>query len=166
MIFTSVHELTSKKSHYRLYYAGNVKLFDNDHVPYAALSIAVFTIFIAIPTAVLILYPFQCFQKCLSCFRVRCHFLVAFVNSFQGCYKDGTDPGTYDLRWLSTYGLVMRFAVGATFVLTLSSTYFLYVLLETVSMAILLINFRLTNIQWHTTLQLMSLSWSSCCFSI
>ena len=70
MIFTSVHELNSKKSHYRLYYAGNVKLFDSDHVPYAALSIAVFITFIAIPTAVLILFPFKCFQKCLSCFRI------------------------------------------------------------------------------------------------
>ena len=34
MVFTSVHELNSEESHYRLYYAGNVKPFQSDHVPY------------------------------------------------------------------------------------------------------------------------------------
>ena len=48
----------------------------------------------------------------------------------------------YDLRWLSTHGLVMRFAMCATFALTLSSMYFVYVLLVTVYMAIVLINFQ------------------------
>ena len=142
MIFTSVHKLNSKESHYRLYYAGNVKVFQNDHVPYAALSITLLIFFIAIPTVILILFPFQCFQKCLSYCHIRRHFLVAFVDSFQGCYKDGTDPGTYDLRWLSTYGLVLRFGMCATFILTLTSMYFVYAILLTVLTAIVLINFQ------------------------
>ena len=29
-------------------------------------------------------------------FPTQWHFLHAFVNSFQGSYKDGTEPGTYD----------------------------------------------------------------------
>ena len=68
--------------------------------------------FIVIPTLILILYPFQCFQKCLFCCRVQLHCLCAFVDSFQGCYKDGMEPGTYDLHWLSSYyGLILRFGI-------------------------------------------------------
>ena len=75
-------------------------------IPYALLSATLATFFIIIPTLILILYPFRCFQKCLSYYQIQWHFLHAFVDSFQGCYKDGTESGTYDLRFFSAYGLV------------------------------------------------------------
>ena len=141
MLATHVHRLHSNKGQYRLYYAGNIKFLHGDHIPYAILFITML-LFIVIPTLILIFYPFRCFQKCLSYYQIQWHFLHAFVDSFQGCYKDGTEPGTYDLRWLSSYGLVLRFGICVTFALTLSSMYFVYVVIVMISMTIIIINFQ------------------------
>ena len=70
MIFTSVHELHSNKSHYRLYYAANVEFLRGPHVPYALLSSALLIFLITIPTIILIFYPFQWFQRCLSYYHI------------------------------------------------------------------------------------------------
>ena len=142
MLATLVHELHSNKSQYRLYYAGNIEFLHGDHIPFAMLSISLSVLFIVIPTLILILYPFQCFQKCLSCCHVQLHCLRAFVDSFQGCYKDGTEPGTYDLRLLSSYGLVLRFGFCFLFALTLFSMFFVYIVMLLISMTIIIINFE------------------------
>ena len=142
MLFTPVYELNSNRTHYRVYYDSNLLYLRGDHVPYAALSVFLFTFFTAMPTLVLMLYPFRCFQKFLSCFRIQWHFLHAFVDSFQGCYKDGTELGTCDLRWFSVYGLLLRILIGVVYVLTLSSMYFVYAVIVTVTTIILLINIQ------------------------
>ena len=72
------------------------------------MAIAIFTLFVMIPTITLFLYPFQFFQKCLSIFPINWHFLHAFVDGFQGCYKDGTEPGTFDCRAFSLFALLIR----------------------------------------------------------
>ena len=142
MLFTTVHELNSKKDKYRLYYTANIKFLEGYHIPYALLSVVLLIFMITIPTLILILYPFQCFQKCLSYYQIRWHFLHAFVDSFQGHYKNGTEPYTYDLRWFSAYDLVLRIGLCVMLVLTLSSMYFIYALVMILSMTILLINFQ------------------------
>ena len=142
MLSTPVHELYSNKTHYRLYYDANVKFGDRSHIPFLVLSLILFLLLIVIPTLVLMIYPFHCYQKCLSYFSIQWHFLHAFVDSFQGCYKDGTDEGTYDLRWLSSYGLLLRFGVCIIFTLTLSSMYFVYIVVLIVAVVIVLINFQ------------------------
>ena len=142
MAFTAVHELLTNKTHYRLYYDANIELFRDSHIPYALLPATMAILFVIIPTLILVLYPFRCFQKCLSYYQIQWHFLHAFVDSFQGCYKDGTEPGTYDLRWFSSYGLVLRLGSCIIFILTLNSIYFIYVLLLTVVVLILLVNFQ------------------------
>ena len=142
MASTPVHELHSNKTYYRLYYDANIKFGDKYHIPFLALSLVLFLLFIVIPTLVLMLYPFRLFQKCLSYFSIQWHFLHAFVDSFQGCYKDGTDEGTYDLRWLSSYGLLLRFGMCIIFTLTLSSMFFIYAVILIVVVIILLINFQ------------------------
>ena len=156
MLATNVYELHSNESQYRLYYAGNIEFLHGDHIPFAILSMTLSIPFIVIPTLILILYPFlnQCFQKCISCCRVQLHCLRAFVDSFQGCYKDGTEPGTYDLRWLSSYGLVLRFGIVILFILTLSSMCFVYIVILTVFMTIILINFQpyKSSVEHYTTI--------------
>ena len=142
LLATHVHTLHSNEPKYRLCYAGNIEFLHGDHIPFAALAISTVIVFIIVPTLVLMCYPFQCFQKCLSYYQIRLHCLRTFVDSFQGCYKDGTEPGTYDLRWLSSYGLVLRFCIGILFALTLSSMYFIYVVILLSSMIIILINFQ------------------------
>ena len=143
LLFTPVYELHSNKPHYRVYYDSSIKFLSHDHIPYVALSTALFTILIVLPTVLLLLYPFHCFQKCLSYFHIRSQFFLhAFIDSFQGCYKDGTEPGTYDLRWFSSYGLVLRFCLCTTFALTLSSMFYIYVVIVIVTFTILLINLQ------------------------
>ena len=140
LIFTSVIELPSRKVHYRLYYSASVKFFHRDHVPYAVLAVSFIVFFIMIPTLILVFYPFHFFQKCLSYYQIRWHFLHAFVDSFQGYYKDGTEPKTWDLRWFSAYGFILRICVCFIFNLTLSSMYFVYAVIILVSLTILLVN--------------------------
>ena len=78
MLFTSVHELQTNQSHYRLYYDASIEFFRGYHLPFAILSVTLATFFVIIPTLILILYPFRCFQKCLSYCQIRWHFLHAF----------------------------------------------------------------------------------------
>ena len=72
------------------------------------------------------IYPFQLFQKCLSSFPFDWHFLHAFVDSFQGCYKDGTEPGTFDCRWFSAVFIFARLLMFLVYAMTLSMMYFIY----------------------------------------
>ena len=155
MVFKAVHELLSNKTHYRLYYDANIEFFRGSHVPYDLLSATMALFFVIIPTLILILYPFQCFQKCLSYYQIRRHFLHTFVDSFQGYYKDGTEPGTYDLRWFS-YGLLLRLGVCIIFILTLNAMYFIYVLLLIVVVLIFLVNFQLHKslVSHYTTIDI------------
>ena len=113
LLATRVRTLNSNKTQYRLYYAGNIEFLHGDHIPFAVLAISMLTVFIVVPTLILICYPFQCFQKCLLYYQIQLHCLRTFVDSFQGCYKDGTEPDTYDLRLLSSYGLILRLCIGA-----------------------------------------------------
>ena len=141
LIYTPVIELPSRKVQYRLYYSSNIKLFHRYHKPFAVLAVSFITFFIMVPTLILVLYPFRFFQKCLFYYQTRWHFLPAFVDSFQGYYKDGTEARTSDFRWFSAYGLFLRIIFCIIFVLTLSSMYFVYTVIILVSVIILLLNF-------------------------
>ena len=90
-----------------LYYAADIQYFGSEHLPYAILAIVLLCLFVLLPATLLALYPFKFFQKLLNTFPVRWHILLCtFVDSFHGCYKDGTEPGTRDLRWfVSTFFL-------------------------------------------------------------
>jgi hypothetical protein len=142
LVFTAVLELPGNKTHYRIYYDASVEFFRGSHIPYALLAATLAIVCVITPTLILILYPFRCFQKCLSYYHIQWHFLHAFVDSFQGCYKDGTEPGTRDLRWFSAYDLVLRLGICIIFNLTLNVMYFFYALLLILIVLILLVNFQ------------------------
>ena len=72
------------------------------------------------------IYSCQLFQKCLSTLPFNLHFLHEFVDSFQGCYKDGTDPGTLDCWWFSAVFLLTRLLTFLAYAVTLSMMYFIY----------------------------------------
>ena len=105
---TRLYELNSNKTTFVLYYDGSIEYFGKEHLPYAILALTVLLLFIFLPTAVLFLYPFCWFQKFLNCFPIRWHILHTFVDSFHGCYKDGTEPGTRDCRWFAAVFLLIR----------------------------------------------------------
>ena len=142
LIPTQIYQLGSNITTLGLYYSPSVAYFGEEHLPYGILAIIVLTLFVCVPTVILLLYPFQLFQKCLSFFPLNWHFLHAFVDSFQGCYKDGTEPGTFDCRWLPVLQLLLRPLLFITFALTLSMMFFVYAVIAIVAYLIVVINIQ------------------------
>ena len=136
LVPTEIYQLGSNTSTFGLYYSPSVTYFGPEHRPYAIMAIVILTLFVIIPTIMLTLYPFRFFQKCISIFPINWHFLHAFVDSFQGCYKDGTEPGTFDCRWFSVLIILIRPALFIIEGLTLSQMFFVY---ATITFAIFLI---------------------------
>ena len=94
----------------RLYYDTTVEYFGPKHLPYAVMAIVILFIFILLPTLLLTLYPFRAVQKCLNLLPGRSQLVLnTFMDSFQGCYKDGTEPETRDYRYLSALHFIIRF---------------------------------------------------------
>ena len=69
------------------YYNGSLEYFGKDHIPYAVLAILMSLIFNVLPLALLILYPFSCFQKLLQCLKLQSNVLNIFMDTFNGCYR-------------------------------------------------------------------------------
>ena len=102
----------------RLYYDATIHYFGERHAPYAILATVVLLFFVLLPTLLLILYPFHWFQKFLNLFPVRWYVLHTFMDSFQGCFKNGTQPGTCDFRWFASVFFLARLLIflGAPFI--------------------------------------------------
>ena len=107
-----------------LFYASNTKYFGKEHLPYAILAIIVSIIFIFLPILLLALYPFAFFQRFLNCIPVHWHILHTFMDSFTGCYKDGTEPGTRDCRWFAAVFFLVRLLGFFIYSFTHTSIYF------------------------------------------
>ena len=120
LVPTQVYHLHGDSYNYSwgLLYAGDMEYFGREHLPYAILAIVVLCVFVILPIAVLALYPFAFFQKFLNLFPVRWYILHTFIDSFLGCYKDGTEPGTRDCRWFTVVYFGIRYGAfviyGAT----------------------------------------------------
>ena len=139
LMYINVYSLDGKSSA-RLYYDPTLHYFGEGHLPYAILAPVFLTSFVILPTVLLTLYPFQLFQNFHSVFPMRWHFLHAFIDSFQGCYKDRTEPGTADCRLFAQLGLFFRFALFVIYMLTLTSLYFTYAAIASILWLILMIN--------------------------
>ena len=100
-----------------VYYNASVPYFSREHLPYFFLTIFVLVIFIVMPLLILLLYPTKIFQYCLGCCSMRWHALRAFMDTFQGYYKDGT-TGTPDWRCFSGIYLIFRIMVVTSHILS------------------------------------------------
>ena len=141
LIPNKIYQLGSNKSMFGLFYSPTV-YFGDQHLPYAILAIIIITLFVCTPTIILFLYPCRFFQKFLSLVPINWHFLHAFVDSFQGCYKDGTEPGTFDCRWFSIPMLLIWPLFHITYSFSLSVVYFVHALIILLILLIALINFE------------------------
>ena len=142
LIPTQIYKLGSNISTFGLYYSPTVSYFGDEHLPYAILALVILTLFVITPTVVFFLYIFQLFHKFLSFFPFNWHILYAFMDSFQGCYKDGTEPGTFDCRWFSAFALLIRILWFAIFSITLSGIAFVYIAILVVIFLIAIINIQ------------------------
>ena len=107
-----VYNLHQEITGVHVYYDASYKYFSKEHIPYAAMSLILFLIFIVSPLMLLLLYPTHCCQKCLSlCGHRNSLVLHTFVDAFQGHFKDGTEPGARDCRWFAAVYFLGRIII-------------------------------------------------------
>ena len=97
-------------------------------------------LFVLLPTLLLILYPFRWFQKCLNFIPVRWYILHTFMDSFQGCYKDGTQPGTRDYRWFACMPFVSNLLMFTIGILTFDKVFQSFFTTTAVIFTIVMVN--------------------------
>ena len=124
----------------RLYYDATIPYFRSAHLPYAIVAIMAMFFFVTTPTLIIIVYPIK---MCHKCFHILPHrgqiFLHTFMDSFQGCYKDGTERGTQDCRWFLSVLFIFRFILIAIYGYTVNSMYFPYAAMVSVITAMIAI---------------------------
>ena len=90
--------------------------FGTAHSPFALIAIIIIMVFTVPPILLLALYPTRLFQKLLRLYRCRATQAVhMFVDTYQGCFKDGTNR-THDYRALSVVYLLLRFALLSLYI--------------------------------------------------
>ncbi len=88
----------------------SLSYFGYSHLFYTIPSLLIGLVFIVGPVVTLFLYSYTFFQKGLNMLPHRWQiFIRLIVDSLQGRYKDGTEPGTRDCRWFSTIPFILRF---------------------------------------------------------
>ena len=146
-------------------YDGNIDYLNSEHIPYAALAIAVY-IFFAIPLPMLLLlYPMTCFQKCLNRFKLRWHFITAFTDALQGCYKDGSD-GTRDCRYFAALYFLLRIIINGVYVLLYTYTIVLFFFMNTFLLLILAIIILQQPYKKHIYNKLDAITFIYCIFVV
>ena len=98
-----------------VYYDPSIVYFGPSHIAYAIITLILSFMILVVPVILLFLYPYRWFQRCLNRFHLRSLALNAFVDAFQGCYKDGTD-GTRDCRYFAAFQLLLRILLSFFFV--------------------------------------------------
>ena len=103
------------------------------------LALTITTLFIILPTCLLILYPVVCCQKCLNWSKLKGRVLDEFVYAFHQYYKDGSD-GSMDCRWVATFYILMKFGFCVLFAMAFSSfSYNLALVLTIVAVAVIIV---------------------------
>ena len=100
-----------------VYIDPSMTYFGSSHIGYAVFTLLLVFVVLIIPIILLFLYPLRCFHKCLNHFHLRLLPLHAFVDAFQGHYKDGT-KGTRDCRYFAGLQLLLRLLFPFIFLIT------------------------------------------------
>ena len=77
-------------------------------VPLVIIPILCLLVFVILPMAVLLLYPFKIFQRYLTCCRLDRPGLHAIVDAYQGCFKNSATDGR-EGRYFAGLFLLFRF---------------------------------------------------------
>ena len=101
---------TGKVVKYVVYFDNHLNYFSAQHIPFVLLGVIVLVLFNIPPAVFLLLYPCKCFQMFLGRFRRTSQLLCPFADTFQGCYKNGTDGGR-DYRYFAGLYMVFRIAL-------------------------------------------------------
>ena len=134
LVPTQVYDKHGKSLGLYLYYDGGIHFFGKEHLPYAILIITL--LFNVLPLLLLLLYPLQCYQRCLGNCRGSWPGLHIFVDAFQDCYKNGTVGGTRDCRYFAAVYLIVRIMLLAVYAVTLTALFFGVGLLILIALAL------------------------------
>ena len=104
--YIKVHDICGGIYH-RVYYDASIERWSEHHVPYVVLA-SIIIVFVCLPTLFVTFYQNKVFQKCLSFFKFKCVLIHELANICQGCFKNGTSPGTRDYRWFAGLYLLLR----------------------------------------------------------
>ena len=139
LIYTSVVNPRGEFRGKYLYYDPTYEFFGENHLPYGILALFMLICFNVFPLLLLSFYPMKWFQKCLNHLKLSCLALHTFVDSFAGCYKDGTEPGTQDCRYFA--GLYLLIRIICYIIYEVIHTDFFYGIFGIISSIVLLLYF-------------------------
>ena len=89
-------------------YDSSIPYFSKKHIFYAVPAIVVLVTLVWTPIVLLLLNSCSMWHKCLNVLPVQWKVsLHVIMDTFQGCYKDGTEPGTRDCRWFSAMHFII-----------------------------------------------------------
>ena len=127
---------------WRLYNDATVPYFGETHLPYGILGVSIVILLVLLPSLLLILYPLRWFQKFLNLFPFRWYILHTFMDTFQGCYKDGSEPGTRDYRWFAFILFLLRFLLISIGLISFESDYLIIASFVILLTALFLVQFQ------------------------
>ena len=95
-------------------YDPTVVYLSYEHAPFAVIGAFFLVSFGLLPPLLLTFYQFRFLQKCLNSCRLNRNGLRIFMDTFQGCYKDGKDGGP-DRRFFAGLYFIFRIIVFSIF---------------------------------------------------
>ena len=83
----------------RLHYDSTIEYFSSEHAWCFSIAAVTLSVIVILPTLIALLYYLRIFHKLFNKFPPHCLlYLHTFVDSLQGSYRDGTEPGRRDCR--------------------------------------------------------------------
>ena len=137
LVFTQVYASDGKPVSNALFYDASVEYFGHEHLPYGVIAIVITTFFNIIPLLFTLLHPIKCFSGCIG----RLPALRICLDSFQGCYKDGTE-GTRDCRFFSSLFLLIRIILFIVYGCIKNLDYYPFALIFLLVLVVLIVIFQ------------------------
>lgn len=101
------------------YFNANITLSADVKIILAIIGVSfILLLFVLLPAVLLLLYPCHFCQKCLTYSRLNSQAMHFLMDSFHGCYKNGTN-GTRDCRSFASVFLLARIAISVEYAVTL-----------------------------------------------
>ena len=98
---------------YRVYYDMSYERLSKHHLHYVTPASIVVIVFVCLPALFILFYQNKVFQKFLNFCNFKCVLIHEMANICQGCFKNGTAPGTRDYRWFAGLYLLLRIVIIA-----------------------------------------------------
>ena len=127
LVPTTLYDVYGHRTATVLYYDASVKYLGKEHLPYAIIAIAVLFVFNIVPFLFLTLYPYRWFHHCLNFLRIRNQAIHIFADAYLGWYKNGTERGERDCRFILSFSLGLR--IGVLCIYVTSRTAYIYAII-------------------------------------